>query len=62
MSNLIGVRLHCRAGEAMICEAESHVYYYEQGGYAQVNGVTARPLPGAKRRVANRATRSPAGA
>ncbi len=46
MSNLIGVRLHCRAGEAMICEAESHVYYYEQGGYAQVNGVTARPLQG----------------
>jgi len=46
MSNLIGVRLHCRAGEAMICEAQSHVYYYEQGGYAQVNGVTARPLHG----------------
>ncbi|MGO9112519.1 MAG: low-specificity L-threonine aldolase [Thermoguttaceae bacterium] len=46
MSNLIGVRLHCRRGEAMICEAESHVYYYEQGGYAQVNGVTARPLQG----------------
>jgi threonine aldolase len=46
MSNLIGVRLHCTAGEAMICEAESHVYYYEQGGYAQVNGVIARPLPG----------------
>ena len=46
MSNLIAVRLHCRAGEAMICEAESHVYFYEQGGYAQVNGVTARPLPG----------------
>ena len=46
MSNLIGVRLHCRPGEAMICEAESHVYYYEQGGYAQVNGVAARPLQG----------------
>ena len=30
----------------MICEAESHVYYYEQGGYAQVNGVIARPLQG----------------
>ena len=46
MSNLIGVRVHCRPGEAMICEAESHVYYYEQGGYAQINGVTARPLQG----------------
>ncbi len=46
MSNLIGVRVHCRPGEAMICEAESHVYYYEQGGYAQINGVIARPLQG----------------
>ncbi len=46
MSNLIAVRLHCRPGEAIICEAESHVYYYEQGGYAQLNGVAARPLPG----------------
>ncbi len=46
MSNLIGVRLHCGRGEAMICEAQSHVYYYEQGGYAQVNGVSARPLQG----------------
>jgi threonine aldolase len=46
MSNLIGVRLHCRPGDAMICEAESHIHYYEQGGYAQVNGVAARALPG----------------
>jgi threonine aldolase len=46
MSNLIGVRLHCRPGEAMICEAESHVCFYEQGGYAQVNGVIARALQG----------------
>jgi threonine aldolase len=46
MSNLIGARLHCRPGEAMICEAESHVYFYEQGGYAQINGVVARPLQG----------------
>ena len=46
MSNLVGVRLHCRPGEAMICEAQSHVYYYEQAGYAQVNGLAARPLEG----------------
>ena len=46
MSNLIALRLHCRPGEAVICEAQSHVYFYEQGGYAQVNGVIARPLPG----------------
>ena len=46
MSNLIGVRLHCRPGDAMICEAESHVFFYEQGGYAQINGVAVWPLQG----------------
>jgi threonine aldolase len=46
MSNLIGVRLHCRPGDALICEAQSHVYYYEQGGYAQINGVAVWPLHG----------------
>src|SRR5580692_9925670 len=46
MSNLIGVRLHCRPGDALICEAESHMFYYEQGGYAQINGVAVWPLPG----------------
>lgn len=46
MSNLIGVRLHCRPGDALVCEAESHVFYYEQGGYAQINGVAARPVAG----------------
>ena len=46
MSNLIALRLHCRPGEAVICEAQSHIYIYEQGGYAQINGAIARPLPG----------------
>ncbi len=46
MSNLIGVRSHCRPGDALICEAECHLYYYEQGGHAQLGGVAARPLPG----------------
>jgi len=46
MSNLIGVRLHCRPGNALICEANCHLFYYEQGGYAQLCGVAARPLPG----------------
>ena len=46
MSNLIGVRLHCRPGDALLCEAHAHVHYYEQGGYAQLNGVAAWPLTG----------------
>lgn len=46
MSNLIGVRCHCRPGDEMICEAECHVYHYEQGGYAQLCGVATRCVPG----------------
>jgi threonine aldolase len=46
MSNLIGVRLHCRPGDEMICEAGCHIYHYEQGGYAQLSGVAARPVEG----------------
>ena len=46
MSNLIGVRLHCRPGDEMLCEANCHLYFYEQGGYAQINGVAVRPLAG----------------
>lgn len=46
MSNLIAVRLHCRAGDELICEAGCHIYNYEQGGYAQICGVAARALEG----------------
>ena len=30
----------------MICEAGCHIYNYEQGGYAQISGVAARPVEG----------------
>ena len=46
MSNLIAVRLHCRPGDELICEAGSHVYIYEQGGYAQINGTAVWPVAG----------------
>jgi threonine aldolase len=46
MSNLIGVRLHCKPGDEMICEAGAHVYNHEQGGYAQLNGVGIRTVEG----------------
>ena len=46
MSNLIGVRLHCRPGDELICEAGCHIYNYEQSGYAQLNGVAARAVQG----------------
>ncbi len=46
MSNLLAVFLHCRPGEELLCEENSHVYIYEQGGYAQINGVCVRTLSG----------------
>ena len=46
MSNLIGVRLHCRPGDEMICEADCHLYHYEQAGYAQLSGLAVRTVPG----------------
>lgn len=46
MSNLIGVRLHCKPGDEMICEAGCHVFNYEQGGYAQLSGVAVKPVEG----------------
>jgi threonine aldolase len=46
MSNLIGVRLHCRPGDELICEANCHIYFYEQAGYAQLSGVAVRAVEG----------------
>jgi len=46
MANQIAVRLHCRSGEEMICEATSHILLWEGGGPAALSGVTVRPLAG----------------
>ena len=46
MSNLIGVRLHCKPGDEMIGEAGCHILNYEQAGYAQLSGVAARAVEG----------------
>jgi threonine aldolase len=46
MSNLIGVRLHCKPGEEMICDSGCHIFNYEQAGYAQLSGVAVRPVEG----------------
>lgn len=46
MSNQIGVRVHCGPGDEFLCEAGCHIYNYEQGAYAQLSGVAARPVEG----------------
>ncbi len=46
MTNLIGVRLHCKPGDEMLCEAGCHIINYEQAGYAQLSGIAARTIEG----------------
>ncbi len=46
MSNQIGLRVHCSPGDEFICEADCHIYNYEQAGYAQLSGLAVRPVVG----------------
>jgi threonine aldolase len=46
MTNQIAVRLHCQPGDEFVCEADCHIYNYEQGGFAQLSGVVPRLLQG----------------
>lgn len=44
MTNQIAVRIHCKPGDEFLCEADCHIYNYEQGGFAQLSGVVGRPI------------------
>jgi threonine aldolase len=46
MSNQIGLRLHCQAGDEFLCEANCHILCYEQGAYAQLFGIAAQAVEG----------------
>jgi threonine aldolase len=46
MSNQICLRLHCQPGDEFLCEAQCHLYYYEQGAYAQFFGLAVQPVDG----------------
>jgi threonine aldolase len=46
MSNQIGLRVHCQAGDEFICETNCHIYRYEQGAYAQLSGLVSRTVDG----------------
>lgn len=48
MTNQVAVRLHCRPGDELLCESGCHIFNYEQGGFAQLSGVVARPLNGTR--------------
>ena len=46
MSNQLAVRVHCGPGDEFLCDANCHIYNYEQGAYAQLFGVAAQPVEG----------------
>ncbi|MEX2118387.1 MAG: GntG family PLP-dependent aldolase [Pirellulales bacterium] len=46
MSNQIALRVHCAPGDEFICEANCHIYNYEQGAFAQLSGLVARTVEG----------------
>lgn len=46
MGNQIGVRLHCSPGDEFLCEANCHIYNYEQATYAQLFGLATQAIQG----------------
>jgi len=46
MSNQLGLRVHCQAGDEFLCETNCHIVCYEQGAYAQLFGLAAQPVDG----------------
>jgi threonine aldolase len=42
MSNQVGLRAHSQHGDALICHASSHVYFYESGSPCALSGLTPR--------------------
>ncbi len=46
MANQIAVRLHCRPGDELLCEATSHVVLWEGGGPAALSGVSVHTVDG----------------
>ena len=45
MGNLVALMVHAGPGDAVLLDAESHVYWYETGSMASLAGVMPHPLP-----------------
>ena len=46
--NQIAVLTHCRPGQELILEAESHIFYYESGAVSALAGVQTRTIHGVR--------------
>lgn len=45
MGNQLAILTHCQRGDEILCEAKSHIFYYECGGAAVLAGVQPRCIP-----------------
>ncbi len=46
MANQVAIRSWCRNGDEVLIAAETHVFFYEAGSAAGINGVQLHPVPG----------------
>lgn len=46
MANQIALRVHCHHGGEFLCEADCHIYHYEQGAFASLSGLIAHTIAG----------------
>jgi threonine aldolase len=46
MTNQIAVRVHCDRGSEFLCEADCHIYNYEQAAFAQLSGIASHTIQG----------------
>jgi threonine aldolase len=46
--NQVAILTHCRPGDEVILEAESHIFLYEAGATSALAGVQTRPIRGIK--------------
>lgn len=44
MTNQVGLRVHCQAGDQFFAEDNCHILCYEQGAYAQLFGLVPAPI------------------
>ncbi|MFZ9301051.1 MAG: threonine aldolase family protein [Chitinophagaceae bacterium] len=51
MTNQIAIKVHTRPGDEVICEKNSHIYYYEGGGIAFNSGASVRLIEGNRGRI-----------
>ena len=51
MTNQIAIRVHCTPGDEFLCEADCHVYNYEQAAFAQLSGLVSRTIQGVHGRL-----------